>query len=369
MKIPFFPYNRAFKKYHDLFLNELSNIIKNGQYIFGESLQKLERRIADYTGAKYCIGVGNATDALEMMLEYHNFSREDEIILSSHTMIATLSSIVRSSAKPVPVDIQEDGLICPKSILESINKNTKALMITQLNGKTCNMDEIKKICNEKNLLLFEDSAQALGSRYKNQHAGTFGSAGCFSFYPAKILGGPGDGGALITSNTELYEWFSKNRDHGRSKNGEISHLGRNSRLDNLMAAFLNIQFDHFDEFIERRRKVAKKYNDILKNIDEIKCPEYNDDKDNEHFDTFQNYEILADNRDQLKKYLAENEVGTLIQWGGITTNQIENFSKNSKSKFITTENYYKRCLMLPMNTMITDDEIDIINELIMKFYK
>ena len=370
MKVPFFPYKDIFIEYKKSFHEKLDQILDGGQYIFGDELKKFENSINKYVGSKYCLGVANATDALEMMLEFNNFQVEDEIILPSHTMVATLSAIVRSSAIPVPVDINMDGTISIESIKKNINQNTKAIIVAQLNGHTCDMDEINEVCENNNLLLFEDSAQALGSKHNNKFAGTFGLAGCFSFYPAKILGGPGDGGALITNNEEFYDWALKHRDHGRGEDNQIHHIGRNSRLDNLMAAFLNAQFIYFDNVINRRREVAKIYNDSLAKINQINLPLYEEKNINiKHFDTFQNYEILADKRDELKKYLSENGVGTLIQWGGITTNQILNFSANSKSSFSNTKSYYERCLMLPMNTIISDDQIHHVINIIKKFYE
>ena len=206
MKLPFFPYNKIFLEYSDRFKSNLDNIINSGHYILGDDLIKFEKNISSKIENKYCIGVGNATDALEIMMSYHNFKSHDEIILSSHTMIATLSSIINAKALPVPVDIQPDGTICAEDIKKNLNSNTKAIVVTQLNGHTCNMDEILEICRENNLILFEDSAQGLGSKFKNKCAGTFGFAGCLSFYPAKILGGPGDGGAILTDDDNFYDW-------------------------------------------------------------------------------------------------------------------------------------------------------------------
>ncbi len=370
MNIPFFPYNKTFLQYKENFKNILDEIIDNGQFILGNNLEEFENNIANQVGCKFCLGVANATDALEMMVEYNNFTNKDEIILSSHTMIATLSSIIRSGAKPVPVDITLDGSICPKSILENINKNTKAIFVTQLNGHTCNMDEIIDICNANNIILLEDSAQALGSKYKNKSAGTFGIAGCLSFYPAKILGGPGDGGAIITNNEGFYNWVKNHRDHGRNKNNEIKNIGRNSRLDNLMAAFLNVQLKDFEKTIYRRRKVAEIYYNGLKHLDTLKLPKmYHLDTYTQYEDTFQNYEILAENRDGLRDFLNQNHVGTLIQWGGITINMIGDYFKNSKSNFSVTKEYYDKCIMLPMNTIISDSDIRKVINLICKFYK
>lgn len=367
MQVPFFPYKNAFTKYQDAFQGALKDIIESGQYIFGDHLVKFENSIAEYTKSKYCLGIANATDGLEMMMQYMNLKENDEVILSSHTMVATLSAIIHSRAKPVPVDIQLDGTISLDSIKKNINLNTKALIVTQLNGHTCKMNDIQNLCDENNIQLFEDSAQALGSKYKNQSAGTFGIAGCLSFYPAKILGGPGDGGALLTSNEDFYQWSRSFRDHGRSSSG-IEYIGRNSRLDNLMAAFLNIQLRDFEAFILRRKSIAKIYNENLSHIKELNLPLLYENSDI-HYETFQNYEILCEDRDELKNFLSSNNIGSLIQWGGVSINNIKNYGNNSKCNFEMTLKYFNECLMLPMNTLILDNEIYFIIEKIKEFYK
>ena len=142
--------------------------------------------MAEFSGAKYSIGVGNATDALELLIVAAGVGSGDEVIFCSHTMVATASAIHMSGAIPVPVDAGLDHLIDPLSIERAITSKTKAILPTHLNGRTCNMDAILEIANKHDLLIFEDSAQALGSRYKGRHAGTFGVGGCISFYPAKI---------------------------------------------------------------------------------------------------------------------------------------------------------------------------------------
>ncbi len=366
MNVPFFNYKKAFTQYRSEFHEALDKIIDNGQFIFGDELLKFEQNIESFVNAKHCVGVGNATDALEMMMSYIDLKSEDEVILASHTMIATLSAIVQGGGKPVPVDISHDGSINFNSIKENINKNTKALIVTQLNGHTCKMDEIINICDENNIYLFEDSAQALGSKFNDQFAGTFGLAGCYSFYPAKVLGGPGDGGALITNNEDFYNWSISYRDHGRSGN-DINCIGRNSRLDNLMSYFLNIQFKDFQKSIARRRYIANLYNNGLEDIEELELPHHYNDSI-EHYETFQNYEILCHKRDELKEYLYSHNIGTLIQWGGITINNVMSYGRNSKSTFSETKKYYNRCLMLPINTHINDEEVNFVIRNIRNFY-
>ena len=228
------------------------------------------------------------------------------------------------------------------------------------------MDRILKIKKKYKLLLFEDAAQGLGSKYKNKFAGTFGEASSISFYPAKILGCLGDGGIILTNNKKYYNKMKLLRDHGRDSKGNIVYWGYNSRLDNIQAGFLNYFFTKFTNTVKRRREIAKIYNDELSNISQLRLPPLNSEK-NINFDTFQNYEILAKNRDKLKKYLFSKGVGTIIQWNGIATNKLKKLGISFNLK--NSDIMFKGLLMLPMNNFLTDNEVKYIANLIKKFYK
>ena len=161
-------------------------------------------------------------------------------------MIATASAIKFAGAIPIPIEAGEDHLIDHTKIEEKITKNTVAIMPTQLNGRVAKMDEIELIADKYNLAIFEDSAQALGAKYKNKFAGTFGVGGCISFYPAKILGCLGDGGAVLCNDESIYKKILLLRDHGRDEKGNIDVWGYNSRLDNIQAGFLNFYMDSYE---------------------------------------------------------------------------------------------------------------------------
>ena len=178
-------------------------------------------------------------------------------------MLATASSIVTAGGVPVPVDIGEDGLIDPSAIEDAISERTVGIMPTQLNGRTCDMDHICQIVEKNGFVLIEDAAQALGSRYKNQHAGTFGYASAISFYPAKVLGCLGDGGAILVNDENAYEKLYQLHDHGRGFDGKVHLWGRNSRLDNVQAAILDYRLSNHGEVIKRRREVAAIYQQRL----------------------------------------------------------------------------------------------------------
>jgi len=364
-KVPFFDYPKLYKSNQEKFLKIFDEVSSRGAYILQKDLVEFEESIARFCDVNHAIGVANATDALEIVFFLSGIEKGDEVIMPSHTMTASPSAVVANGGKPVLVDCGEDGLINSDLIEEKITDKTKYIMPVQLNGRTCKMEKILHLAKEYNLKIIEDSAQGLGSTYKNQQAGTFGLAGVFSFYPAKILGTFGDGGMIITNNNNLAEKIYQFRDHGRNSL-DCNMWGRNSRLDNLHAAFLLFQFKDFKNTIKRRRKIASIYFEMLKDCDDIKMPIFNDDSD--HFDTFQNFEVLVKNRDKLKEHLSKNNIGTIIQWGGKAIHQ---FDSLGLTNFVlpNTDNYFKECLLLPMNLFITDSDVKYVAKTIKNFYQ
>jgi len=365
VNIPFFDYSDLFARHR----NELTDIFQSvsscGAFIMQDDLVQFENKLAKYTGVNYALGVANATDAMQLLLKAGGIGIGDEVIFCSHTMVATASAIAFTGATPVPVEAGSEHLIDVEKIELAITPNTKAIMPTQLNGRVANMDEILRISDKYNLQVYEDSAQALGAKYKGQSAGSFGMGGCISFYPAKVLGCFGDGGAVLTNNKSIYNKIKLMRDHGRGEDGDVTIWGYNSRLDNLQAAILNYFFDNYEGIVQRRREIATLYFDSLSVLDKVVLPPaVNSDPD--HFDIFQNYEIEAFMRDELKKYLADKGVGTLIQWGGKAVHEFRDLGFTQTLSF--TEKIMRSSLMLPLNMTITDDEVEYICNCIADFY-
>ena len=258
--IPFYRYEYLYKCYGKKIIKIIDKVASAGRYIMQKELKNFEKNFAKFTNSKYCIGVSNATDGLQMLLMAGGIKKGDEILVSMHTMIATASAIHFTGAKPILLDIKEsDYLIDEKKIEKKISSKTRAIIVTQLNGRVADMEKILRISKKYNLKIFEDSAQALGAYYKKKHAGTFGYGGCFSFYPAKILGCLGDGGAVITNNKLIYEKILALRDHGRLHN-DIKIWGFNARLDNIEAATLDYLLKKVPNFI---RKVSALLNQFF----------------------------------------------------------------------------------------------------------
>ena len=364
--IPFFNYRGAFSSREEEFIEIIRDVLRRGAFIQQRDLAEFEDALARYLGVSHALGVGNATDGLIFAWRAAGIGPGDEVIFPSHTMVASAASVAHVGASPVPVDIGPDHLIDPAAIEPAITERTRAIMPVQLNGRTCDMDAIERIAQKHNLIIIEDAAQALGSKFKDRFAGTFGVASAFSFYPAKILGCFGDGGAVVTNDAEIARKIALLRDHGRNEHGDVEMWGYNSRLDNMQAAILHAQFRDYDEIIRRRRSIAALYDSLLSDLAELVLPP-GPDADADHFDVYQNYEIEADRRDELRSYLSERGIGTILQWGGTPVHRFKGLGFDVSLP--ATDRFFERCLMLPMNMMVTDDEVRYIAATIRAFYR
>ena len=260
----------------------------------------------------------------------------------------------------------KDGLINIDAIEAAISKNTVGIMPTQLNGRICNMSAIIAIAKKNGLFVVEDAAQALGARYKGQHAGTFGLASAISFFPAKVLGCLGDAGGVIVNDNNLFHKIYQIHDHGRDTDGLVKRWGRNSRLDNIQAAILSYKLKSYADVILRRREIAQRYQNLLGSLNELKLPPPPSIV-SDNFDVYQNYELQADRRDDLQDFLSKKNIGTLIQWGGTAVHQFTTLGFNQKLP--NTERFFEHCIMIPMNMFISNNDIDYICESIIQFYR
>jgi dTDP-4-amino-4,6-dideoxygalactose transaminase len=239
-------------------------------------------------------------------------------------------------------------------------------MPVQLNGRVTDMDPVLELASQHGLQIIEDSCQALGAKFDSRFAGTFGTAGTFSFYPAKTLGCFGDGGAIITDSDELADKIRMIRDHGRDPvDGKVKLFGYNSRLDNLQAAVLGAKLRHYDDDVKRRRAIAALYQQRLGGLSSMDLPPA-PDSDPRHFDVYQNYEVEADARDRLREFLAERGIGTILQWGGYTIHQFEALGLNGGLP--NTDAMTERFMLLPMHQMLSDDDVNYICDQILEFY-
>lgn len=363
--VPFFNYPQVFLDDEQEILDIVADVGRRGAFILQNDVERFEQAIGKLIGAKHVVGVANATDGLWMLCRAAGLGPGDEVIFCTHTMVATAAGIHFTGAQPIPCETGWDHQMDPESVESLITPRTKAIMPTQLNGRCADMDALRAICDKHGLALLEDSAQALGAKYKGQCAGTFGLGGVISFYPAKTLGCLGDGGCVVTNDDEIAGKVRQYRDHGRNAELEAEVWCLNSRLDNLQAAILNHKLSKYDDNIVRRRSIARVYQQRLGHLTQLVLPPGPDD-DLDRFDIFQNYEMEAAQRDALQAHLKDCGIGTLIQWGGKPVHEFPKLGFVQKLPF--TEQLFERLLMLPMNQFLADSDVEYVCDSIIDFY-
>jgi dTDP-4-amino-4,6-dideoxygalactose transaminase len=369
MKVPFVNYRLQYKNLEKEIDAAIKDVLTRGDLILRRDVEEFENNLADFLGVKYAVGVNSGTDALIFALRAAGVEPGDEVITVSHTFAASFTSIMHVGAKPILIEVGEDYIMDPEKIKEAITEKTKAILPVHLNGRTCDMEKIMKIAQENNLVVIEDAAQALGSKFEGRAAGSFGLASCYSFYPAKILGSAGDAGAVATDDEEVAKKVRLFRNHCQQKNAqgklEFLCLGETSRMHNLQAAILNVKFKHLPEWISRRIQIAKKYNKGLAGVKGVKLPPA-PDSDGKHFDAFQNYVLRAEKRDQLYAFLKEKEVETLIK--DPIANHLQPAFGLSHFELPFSEKLADEVISLPMYSELADEQAEYVINCVKEFY-
>ena len=364
--IPFFNYSALFAAKEAELTGVILDVCKRGAYILQKDLTEFEKNLAAYMGVKHAFGVANGTDAIWLGFKSIGVGPGDEVILPSHTYIATAAAVRFVGATPILADIGADHMLDPGSVERLITPRTKVIMPVQINGRTCDMDALQAVADKHGIMIAEDAAQGLGSKFNGKSAGAFGKFGTISFYPAKLLGCFGDGGAVVTDDDHIAERIALLRDNGRNPEGRVVEWGFNSRLDNLQAAILNYKLKDFATDVARRRAIASMYQAGLGAVKEVSLPPA-PDADKRHFDVYQNYEMEADRRDELRTHLEGKGIRTIIQWAGTPVHRFSELGFTG-SGCPATDRFFSRCLMLPMNTTLTDDDVTYICRSIREFY-
>lgn len=286
-----------------------TRVIRSGWYVLGQEVIAFEGEFAAYVGAKHCIGVANGLDALILSIEALDLPKGSDILVASNTYIATILAIVRAGHQPVLVEPELETFNMDAALLpQAITSNTRAICVTHLFGKTCRMDAIGAFAREHGLRVVEDCAQSHGARLGGQMTGTFGDAGCFSFYPTKNLGALGDAGAIVTNDEALADRLRHTRNYGSKQKYVNRYVGVNSRLDEIQAALLRVKLRHLDEMTAHKRALAAAYFAGLPA--EISKPLQRPDE----FDVFHIYGIRHPKRDVLRQYLLGHGVKTEIHY-------------------------------------------------------
>ena len=286
--------------------------LANGDLVNRHQLKDFEQHLAEFVGVQYAVGVNSGYHALLFALLGAGVGPGHEVITVAHTFVATVSAIVHCGAQPVLIDVGPDFNMDVDLIERAITPRTKALLPVHLNGRVCEMDKILALADRHGLAVIEDAAQALGATFDGKCAGSQGRAGCFSFYPFKILGGFGDGGAITTNDPGLARMATLLRYNGEDRaTGEYHYHGQTALLDNVQAAVLDVKLRHLPEWITHRRRIADCYHRGLSGIKQLRLPHFDEAR---HKDIYQNYVIRTTVRDQLRAYLKEQGIETLVHW-------------------------------------------------------
>lgn len=364
-KVPFVNVPRHYRNLKEEIFKTVDDVLSRGDLILRKDVEEFEKNIASFVGTKYAVGLNSGTDTMFLSLKALGIGAGDEVITVSHTFVASIAVIVNCRAKPILVDVREDFNIDVDKTEEAITERTKAIIPVHLNGRVCQMDRLMEIANEHNLIVIEDAAQALGAKYDNKMAGSFGLVGSFSLYPFKVLGCFGDGGILTTNDKDLAEKVRLLRDHGQKTKTEIVCFGWNSRLDNIQAAVLNLKFKYLPQYIKKRREIALIYNQGLSGINRIELPSP-PDINGKHFDTFQSYVLKAERRNELYDFLKKRGVETLIK------DPIANHKQSglglSHFNLPYSERLAEEVISLPIYPELTREEIEYVIESVKEFY-
>lgn len=364
--IQFLELKKITEKYSEDIHEAVSRIINSGWYLHGVETDRFESNYADYIGTKYCIGVGNGLDALRLILrayiELGIIEEGDEIIVPANTFIASILAITENKLKPILVEPAFDTLQIDDTKIESVlTKRTKGIMIVHLYGQCAYTDKIRAICQKNKLKLIEDNAQAHGCLYQGNKTGSLGDAAGHSFYPGKNLGSFGDAGAVTTNNLDLAKAVRSIANYGSTIKYTYQYKGLNSRIDEIQSAVLNVKLKYLDEDTNRRKQIARYYIENITNPD-IKLPIVKDWASH----VFHIFPIFTDKRDELQKYLINNDVQTNIHYP-IPPHKQVCYKEWNELSFPITEQIHAQELSLPMSQVLTDEEIRIVVNLINKW--
>ena len=360
--IQYWNYLNEYKIEKKNFLYTINKVFNSGTLLLGDELKKFEKNYCKFNKSKFGLGVANGTDALFIALKCLNIGKDDEVITVSNTAIPTVSAIINTGAKVKFVDIGQDFLIDAEKIKNLITKKTKAIVAVHLFGQMCDMDKILKIAKKYKLKVIEDCAQATGATYKGAKAGTLGDVGCHSFYPTKILGAYGDGGFIKTNNKKLFQKMHRFRFYGidtlginkKWKNKYYSiDQGINSRLSEVQSSILNLKLSKLYRSIKRRREIAEKYYEGLKNTN-LELPIVN--KRNLH--VFHIFEVAHPKRDLIIKKMKNKKIDLGIHYKyPIHTMRGYKEFYNKKSPLKETEKKAKKIFSLPIYPLLKNNEI------------
>ena len=367
MRVPLLDLQAQYATIRDEIRPVVERVIESQQFILGPEVEACEQEVAAYCGAKYAIGVSSGTDALLIALMAAGIGKGDEVITTPYSFIATATSISRVGAIPVFIDIDPNTYtIDPKAIADEITDATKAIMPVHLFGQCAEMKPILDLAKQRNILVIEDAAQAIGAGQNGVKAGTMGAFGCFSFFPSKNLGGFGDGG-LVTTNDEVFAQRVKElRQHGGKDKYRNTMIGINGRLDALQAAVLRVKLTHLDAWSAARREHAEYYTQAFQGMKEVQTPITA--PGNTHI--YNQYVLRVERRDELQAHLNAHQIGNAIYYPiPIHLQECYDILGYQETDFPAAEQAAAETIALPVYPELTRAQQDDVIETIHAFYR
>jgi len=364
MQIPLLDLKAQYAKIKGEILAAMSEVLESQRCIGGPKVEELEKRIAEISDCKYAVGTTSGTDAILNTLMSLEIGASNEVITTPFTFFATVGCIARVGAKPVFVDIDPKTYnIDSTRVAEAVTEKTKAIMPVHLYGQMADMEPVMKVAKQHNIAVIEDAAQSITSTYKGRKAGSIGTAGCFSFFPSKNLGGIGDGGMIVTNDEKFYQRAFIMRNHGSKPKYYHEFIGGNFRLDPIQAAALLVKLPYLNEWSEARRKNAAYYNKKFEGT-VVQVPYINPDC----VTIYNQYVIRVPRRDEVVAHLKENNIGCEIYYP-VTMHLQKCFAYLGyrEGDFPEAEKAAKEVMALPIYPELTDEMKDCVAETILSY--
>ena len=365
LKIPAEDLTRQYAQIKNEIADAVETVLPSGKYTLGPNLEKFESQFAAYCGVKHCIGISNGTEALHLALAAMDIGPGDEVITQANTYVATSFAINYRSAKPVFVDVEPRfSNMNPHLIEAQINERTRAIIPVHIYGHPVDMDPIMELAEKYNLWVLEDASHAHGATYKGKRTGSLGHAAAFSFYPSKVLGAYGDAGAIVTDDDDLNQHIRVLRYMGQEVKHTHQVIGFQQRLDPLQAAFLGVKLGHLGDWIDKRRAIAARYNELLADLP-IKLPQEAGWAQHVYY----MYTIHCAERDALSEYLEEQGIGTQkIYATPVPMQPCYQYLEYAPEDIPVSVQLADQLLCLPVFPELTDQEIETVSAAIHEFY-
>jgi len=364
VKVPFIDLKQRYDEEKTELLACVERVVSQGHFVLTQEVNEFEAQAAKYVGVKHVIGLNSGTDALMMALWAYGVGKGDEVITTPVSFVATTGSIVHVGAKPVYVDVRDDQNIDASKIERAITPRTKAIMPVHWTGRIADMDAIMDIARRRKLLVIEDAAQTMGAYYRGRHGGSFGQAAAFSAHPLKNLNALGDGGFMGTNDDEVARKVRLYRTHGLESRDSVVMYGVNSRLDSLNAEVLKFRLGRLKSVVDRRRANVALYRKLVKQ-GPIQLPA---EREHEH-SSYVMFIAQAERRDQLKDYLAERGIESLVYYGtALHLHKAAASLGYKRGDFPVAERQCDRVLALPHHQHLAQDQIAYVAEAVNKFY-